>query len=89
VTAGWTIGVGSPGKQSIFPLASVSRAALIPTSLLPNGSRDPFPGSKVRSERDADHSPHLGQERVGAIHSDSLSANMGCCGTDLRAVHVM
>jgi hypothetical protein len=44
-------------RQRIFPPAFASRPALGPTSLLSNGYRGPFPGSKARPGRDADHSP--------------------------------
>jgi hypothetical protein len=49
-----------PAEQRIFPLVSVSRPAFEahPASY-PMGTGGPFPGSKARSGRDADHSPHL------------------------------
>jgi hypothetical protein len=46
-----------PGRgERIFSLASVSRPAL-GSSLLYNGYRGSFPGSKARPGSDADHSP--------------------------------
>jgi hypothetical protein len=50
-------GVRSPTEENIFLLASASRPALGPTSLLTMGTGGSFPGSKARPGRDADHSP--------------------------------
>jgi hypothetical protein len=43
-------------RQRTFPLASVSRPALSPPSLMSNGYRESFPGRKAQPGRDADHS---------------------------------
>jgi hypothetical protein len=49
-----------PGRgKRIFAVASVSRPALGPLSLLYNGYRMSFPGGKTRPGRDADHSLYL------------------------------
>jgi hypothetical protein len=50
------IEVRSPTETKNIPLASVSRPALGPPSLLPNGYRGSFSGAKARPGRDADHS---------------------------------
>jgi hypothetical protein len=46
-------------KQRFFPLASVSRPALSPPSLLYKGTDGPFHRGKAQSGRDADKSSHL------------------------------
>jgi hypothetical protein len=52
------IEVRSPAEAKGFlPLFSVSSPALGPPSLVYNGYRWSFPGSKAQPERDADHSP--------------------------------
>jgi hypothetical protein len=52
-----TIFIDSVYCSLYFPPASVSRPGLRPPSLLSNGYRGSFPGSKAQPWRDADHSP--------------------------------
>jgi hypothetical protein len=51
--------------EMIFPLASVSRPTLGPSSLLFNGYPSPFPGPKARPGRHADHSPSIAEVEIG------------------------
>jgi hypothetical protein len=49
-----------PGRDKIiFPLASVSRPAFGPPSLLSNMYRGSFPGAIERPGRDTNHYPHV------------------------------
>jgi hypothetical protein len=53
-----------------------------PSSVLYNGYRDPFSGSKERPGRDADHSPHLvPRSRMSRSYTSSpSSASVSCNG---------
>jgi hypothetical protein len=54
----WTIGFRSPTEAEDFSsrLCVQTGSGVHPASC-PMGTRGPFPGSKARPERDADHSP--------------------------------
>jgi hypothetical protein len=71
---GWREDIAHRQRQRSFPLASVSSPALGPTQppvqWVPG---DPFPGGKVRLERDADQSPHLApRSRMSSSYISSL-----------------
>jgi hypothetical protein len=63
----------------------VQTSSWIPPSLLNNGYRGSFPGGKVRSGRDADHSPYLvSRSRMSRSYTSSPpSAFMACSETAL------
>jgi hypothetical protein len=80
----WTTAVRSPAEDFFSNLLCPDRL-WGPPSLLSNGYRGHFPGSKARPGRDADHSPHLvPRSRMSRdILPLPLIACMTCNGTDL------
>jgi hypothetical protein len=59
LTTDWTTGVRSPAEAKDFSSSLCPNQLWGPPSLLSNGYRGSFHGSKARPGRDADHSPHL------------------------------
>jgi hypothetical protein len=89
LTTEWMIGLRSPHEGKNFPLATVSRQALRPFSLLSNGYRRNFSGGKARPGRDVDHSPHLVPRwRTNAKYISSRPQCMlFCSGTAFTLTH--